>query len=327
MPFPLISLESIPPLEPYLTNRRTHEGDYAAQLTFAAMLVERETYYMAMYTPWGQYGAEPPREHEAAWQSHPPTDEGRRTLAAARRLESGAGLQPIDLFGLKVEALNGLRATLHPRKSLLNGSLVAARLAIDLCRFDEAIVVIDAIERHAPDHPVAVTYRYEAMLGTGTTADVERRVRQRFGPRWSNTMTRARERHDLQIRRLAWRARTALEGERFTRFMKTERQWCEEAREHAQSGIDASSVPASLRALLPIAQRFGVGDDPCRTYFVSRATKAERTRALELVGPHLDIVQEWLDTFTPGSLPPEAAAFFWLLEALEEMRLPGSKRG
>lgn len=33
MPYPLISLESIPPLEPYLSTRRAGDDDYAAQLT------------------------------------------------------------------------------------------------------------------------------------------------------------------------------------------------------------------------------------------------------------------------------------------------------
>ena len=36
--------------------------------------------------------------------------------------------------------------------------------------------------------------------------------------------------------------------------------------------------------------------------------------------PHLEDIQRWIDTFEIGSLPPEAAVFFWLLEALEEMR-------
>ena len=133
-------------------------------------------------------------------------------------------------------------------------------------------------------------------------------------------MSRAREQHDAQIRKQAWRARTAVEGERFTRFLKTERQWCEEDRERAASSLDETLVPESLRVLLPLARRYGVGDDPCRSYFVGRTTKAERTRHLELAAPHLDAIQRWVETYAPESLPPEAAAFFWLLEALEEMR-------
>jgi hypothetical protein len=79
-------------------------------------------------------------------------------------------------------------------------------------------------------------------------------------------------------------------------------------------------VPESFRELRPLARRYRVGDDPCRGYFISKTPKRERLRHLEQASPHLDDIQRWLDTYTPGSLPPEAAAFFWLLEALEEMR-------
>ena len=41
-----------------------------------------------------------------------------------------------------------------------------------------------------------------------------------------------------------------------------------------------TAVPESLRLLLPLARRFGVGDDLCRAYFIRRATKVERARAL-----------------------------------------------
>jgi hypothetical protein len=321
MPFPLISLESLPPLEPYLSNRRSRPNDDKAQLTFAAMLFERETYFTAMYTPWGQFGEEPPSAHAQAWQPHPVTDEGRRALSALRRLDGGANQLVFDLFGLKAEALAGVQSVLRPRKSALSGYLVAARFSIDLCRYDEALAALDQAERLAPDHRIALAYRYEALLMKGDSEAIERRIRKVFGPRWSNQLARAREEHDAQIRRHAWRARTATEGERFTRFLKTERQWCEEERDRTLGALDDTAVPESLRVLLPLARRYGVGDDPCRAYFISRTTKAEQERHLAQAAPHLDAIQEWVDTYKPEAMPPEAAAFFWLLEALEEMRV------
>lgn len=284
------------------------------------MLFERETYYMAMYTPWGRFGEQPPAEHDAAWQPHPATAEGVRALAAWRRLDSLVTERALDLFGLKIEALTGLQAVLRDRQSQLNGFLVAARFSLDLCRFDDALNLLDRVEDFAPDHRIALAYRYETMSMKGDTQDIERRVRRTFGPRWSNQLTRMRERHDSQIRAHAWRARTAAEGERFTRFLKTERQWCEEERDRAIAALDESAVPLSLHAVLPLARRYGVGDDPSRAYFINRTTNAERKRHLALVEPHLDEIQRWVSTHEPGSMPAEAAAFFWLLEAIEEMR-------
>jgi hypothetical protein len=43
-------------------------------------------------------------------------------------------------------------------------------------------------------------------------------------------------------------------------------------------------------------------------------------RFSRIVEPHWKDVDEWVKTFDVKDLPPEAAAFFWLLEAIEEMR-------
>jgi hypothetical protein len=48
MKWPLVCLASIPPIEPYLSERRTRSGNYSSQLSFAAILFEREQYYTAL---------------------------------------------------------------------------------------------------------------------------------------------------------------------------------------------------------------------------------------------------------------------------------------
>ena len=289
------------------------------------MLFERETYYTAIYHTSGLYGSEPPAVHDWAWHPHPATAEGRQALEDLRRLDLAASARALDLFGLKAEALAGLQAVLRPKKSALNGYLVAARFSLDLCRLADVRAAVDVADTLSPDNEIALMYRHDASL-IGSGENVERRVRKIFGPRWPNQMIRVREKHDLQIRRLAWRARAATEGEQFTRFLKTERQWCEDERDRTMSGLDESAVPDSLRGLLPLARRYGVGDDPCRAYFISRTPKREQRQHLELAKPHLDDMQRWVATYRPESLPPEAAAFFWLLEALEEMRLSVQRR-
>ena len=67
-----------------------------------------------------------------------------------------------------------------------------------------------------------------------------------------------------RVRKRALRARTAVEGEAFTRFLTTEGAFCEQERAAALAEFDEARVPAALRALVPLARQIGVGDDACR---------------------------------------------------------------
>jgi hypothetical protein len=322
LPYPILSLESIPPVEPYLTRHRERPSDYGAQMDFAAVLYERELYYMAMYRPLGSHGLTPPASHDAAWAPYPATTRGHEALSARRDL--GDLNAPLDLFGLKAEAVAGLQGAVRERKRDLGGYLLLGRYALDLGESDTAIAAAGVIERLSPGHPLALDYEYDALarresLESAAVRSVARRLRKVLGPDWFRETARAREKHQDQIRRHAWRARTAAEGERFTKFLTTERQWCQNAREQAMAAIDERLVPESFRDLLPLARRYGVGDDPCRAFFISKTPKREQKREVERATPHLDAIQQWIDTFEPGALPPEATAFFWLLEALEEI--------
>jgi hypothetical protein len=321
--YPLLSLESIPPVEPYLTRRRERPSDYGAQLDFAAVLYERELYYTAMYRPLGSHGVTPPSSHDAAWQPYPATAKGREALAARRDLADPTA--PLDLFDLKAEAIGGLQGAVRERKRDLAGYLLLGRFALDLGDSNTAIATADVINRLSPDHPLALDYEFDALtrrepLESPSVRSVTRRLRKLLGPEWFRETARAREKHEEQIRRHAWRARKAAEGERFTRFLTTERQWCENARDQAIATIDERLVPESFRELLPLARRYGVGDDSCRAFFINKTSKREQKRDVERAEPHLDAIQAWIDTFEPAALPPEPTAFFWLLEALEEMR-------
>jgi hypothetical protein len=59
---------------------------------------------------------------------------------------------------------------------------------------------------------------------------------------------------------------------------------------------------------------------------VRRATARERADAVRRAGPALDEIQAWVARFDPASYPPEVAAFFWLLEAIEEMQSSSADR-
>lgn len=322
VPYPIVSLESIPPVEPYLTRHRDRPSDYGAQVDFASILYEREVYYMAMYRPLGSHGLTPPATHDAAWAPYPATAKGRDALAARRDL--GDLNAPLDLFGLKAEAVSGLQTAVRERKRDLGGYLLMGRFALDLGDSETAIAAAGVIAQLSPDHPLALDYEYDALarresLESAAVRSVTRRLRKALGPDWFRQTARAREKHQEQIRRHAWRARTAAEGERFTRFLTTEREWCENARDQAMASIDERLVPESFRELLPLARRYGVGDDSCRAFFINKVPTREQKRDVDRAKPHLDDIQRWIDTFEPGALPAEATAFFWLLEALEDM--------
>ena len=83
--------------------------------------------------------------------------------------------------------------------------------------------------------------------------------------------------------------------------------------------LDSEKVPADLRALVPLAQRWGIGDDVARSERVKRATDAERSELRAAFGPRQARITAWLDSFGQGPMPEEAAAFMYSQLAIEEM--------
>lgn len=321
---PVISPASIPALQPFLQRRRAAARSFDAQVTFAAMLAEREFFYLALYDQRGRYGAEPPASHAIFWEPFPATAAGRSSLAA-RRLAQAA---PLDLFGLKQEAVAGVEAVIADRASHEDALLLAARFNLDLLNDWNALRLAERARRVAPTSRPALAYEYMAAAALSSrepellerALEVEAQVREAMGESWIAAIGRYTERHQAAIRRVAWRARTETEGERFTRFLKSEREFCEDERARAMASFDVRAVPDHLRVLAPLARHVGIGDDPCRSLFVRRMMAAERRAVLRLVEPELAAVDAWLKTFTAGALTVEAEAFFWMLEAIEEMR-------
>jgi hypothetical protein len=83
--------------------------------------------------------------------------------------------------------------------------------------------------------------------------------------------------------------------------------------------LDSSKVPADLRDLVPLAQRWGIGDDEVRSNRVQKATEAERSELRAAFGPRQARITEWLDSFGQAPMPEEAAAFMFTQLAIEEM--------
>jgi hypothetical protein len=83
--------------------------------------------------------------------------------------------------------------------------------------------------------------------------------------------------------------------------------------------LDSAAVPTDLRHLLPLAERWGIGDDVERNQKVSRATTADREELRNAITPFSARITAWLDSFGGGAMTDEAAAFMYMQLALEEM--------
>jgi len=83
--------------------------------------------------------------------------------------------------------------------------------------------------------------------------------------------------------------------------------------------LDASKVPEDLRSLVPLAARWGIGDDVDRNAKVDKATDSERAELKNAVDPLSTRITAWLDSFPSGAMSDEAAAFMYMQLALEEM--------
>ena len=93
-----------------------------------------------------------------------------------------------------------------------------------------------------------------------------------------------------------------------------------DTRTAAVTRLDTSNVPGDLRHLVPLAERWGIGDDVARNAAVDRATPAERAELERAVTPVHARITTWLDSFGQQPMPDEAAAFMYMQLALEEMR-------
>jgi hypothetical protein len=292
----LLRRESITPIARYIARRDEQPDSFDRQLEFGIVLLYREREYRAMHSSdWLMRGVRPAASPDSPFQPYDLTPEAAHHLAVlidgAQSLV--APLSPDDLFGLKRSALDGLRRTLRPVKAHAFGWLVVSRLHADLVEHDDAAA---AAARAGDLGETRVAGTLLAPLG-------DRRVLEGFEER---------------IRRRALGARSAVEGAGFTRYLTTEGAFCEQERAEALAGFDESRVPAELRPLVPLARQIGVGDDACRGWFIRKLPARDRRAAKALIAKHAAAIDAWLAT-RDQPYEGEAAAFFWLGEAGEEL--------
>jgi hypothetical protein len=88
--------------------------------------------------------------------------------------------------------------------------------------------------------------------------------------------------------------------------------------------LNPEQVPEGLRHLVPLAEKWGIGDDVDRNAKVESATPAERSELRAAITPAASRITTWLDSFAQGAMSDEAAAFMYMRLALEEMPADGS---
>jgi hypothetical protein len=255
------------------------------------VLLYREREYWAMHqASWYFRGAVPATSPDSPFAPHDVTEEAAAILASivAESRTDAFGTTAMtashDLFGLKLEAAEGLGRVLRPIRSHQLGWLVYERLLTDLRRSSEA----------------AKAAKKAAALGAPV-------------PKQAAALDEER------IRRNAVRIRAAVEGRGFTRYYTTELAFCESERKASLKEFNAARVPKELRHLVPLARAIGVGDDPCRGLFIRKMPTAERRAAARQVREAGTAIDAWLASRGGPPFDGEAAAFFWLQEAAEEI--------
>jgi hypothetical protein len=289
----LLRRESVTPIAIYIARCDEQPDSFDHWLDLAVLLLYREREYRSMYSSgWLFRRLKPAPAPDSPFQPYDLTAEAAGHLTDAMVDALASPLSPNDLFGLKRSVLDGLRRTLRTVKAHAFGWLVAARLHGDLLEETEAT----AAEARAAD------------LGETLTNDLE----------VPGSMWKGIQAFEERVRKRALRARTAVEGDAFTRFLTTEGAFCEQERADALAGFDEAKVPAALRALVPLARRLGLGDDVCRGWFIQRMPRRARLEASRMIAEHAVAIDAWLATCDQPH-EGEAAAFFWLREAGEEL--------
>jgi hypothetical protein len=80
-------------------------------------------------------------------------------------------------------------------------------------------------------------------------------------------------------------------------------------------------VPKHLRDLIPLARKFGVGDDADRGDIMKAASNSELEELEEAVSTRQQEIAEWLNTFPENGISDTASFFLYLGSACDEVCL------
>jgi hypothetical protein len=83
--------------------------------------------------------------------------------------------------------------------------------------------------------------------------------------------------------------------------------------------LDPVHVPPHLRHLVPLAEKWGIGDDIIRNDLIDKASTAEKRELHDTLYAPFERITEWLTSFAGRPLTAEAEAFMYMQTALDEM--------
>ena len=83
--------------------------------------------------------------------------------------------------------------------------------------------------------------------------------------------------------------------------------------------LDPVQVPTDLRHLVPLAEKWGIGDDIIRNDLINRSSSAEKRELHDSLYAPFERIAEWVTSFAGRPLSAEAEAFMYMQTALDEM--------
>ena len=83
--------------------------------------------------------------------------------------------------------------------------------------------------------------------------------------------------------------------------------------------LDPAKVPEDLRHLIPLAEKWGIGDDIIRNDLIDKSTEAEKQELHDALYEPYERITAWLNGFGGDAMPDEAATFMYMQGALDEM--------
>ena len=85
--------------------------------------------------------------------------------------------------------------------------------------------------------------------------------------------------------------------------------------------LSIKNVPNEFKELLPLATKWGIGDDAIRGDVTDAATEADKLELVSALTGKLGAIDRWIDSFPEGRMSDEAAAFMYMGEAIDELGL------
>lgn len=93
----------------------------------------------------------------------------------------------------------------------------------------------------------------------------------------------------------------------------------QEYRDHTR--LTKDDVPDEFKDLIPLAIKWGIGDDAIRGDVVEAATESDKLELESALSGKLAAIDKWIQSFPEDSMTDEAAAFMYLAEAVEELEM------